>query len=85
MAVMLRVGTLSGMLQRPEPQSGSGCVPARSVGTMRLDFGMLFPTISLVTRCKGTELPTQGTQIQQSSIRCEYPHWLKHTFDAEEM
>jgi hypothetical protein len=34
MVPMLCVGTQSGTLQRPEPQSGSGCIPTQSAGTM---------------------------------------------------
>ncbi|OAI17274.1 hypothetical protein A1359_06290 [Methylomonas lenta] len=56
MALMLCVGTLSRTLQRPEPQSGSSCIPTRSVGTMRLGIGKIFPTISL--RLSNTKLKT---------------------------
>jgi|GEM_PF-991924 len=42
----LCVVTQSGTLRRPEPQSGSGCVPTQSVGTMSLCFGKLLSTIS---------------------------------------
>ena len=47
MAPMLCVGAKPETLQRLEPQSGSTCVPTRSLGTMRLELGMLFPTVSL--------------------------------------
>jgi len=35
MVPTLCVVTQSGTLQRPEPQSGSGCIPTQSVGTMK--------------------------------------------------
>jgi hypothetical protein len=39
MVPTLCVVTQSGTLQRPKPQSGSGCIPTQSVGTMSLCFG----------------------------------------------